>query len=97
MRTLAMAFLFCLTSSIANAQSFQMSKAIVCDKTESIMTALKDNYNEKPVWVASGEGTRFSLFTNKETGSWTLLQFTPEYACILGVGKDSNLLLGDSI
>ncbi len=97
MRILTMAFLFCLTSSIANAQAFQTNKPILCDQTEKIIKSLVENYNEKPVWIASGEGTKFSLFVNKETSSWTLLQFTPEYACILGVGKDSNLVLGEAV
>ncbi len=91
------AFLLSLTSSIANAQSFQANKPIICDDMQKIIKSLAENYKEKPVWVAAGEGTKFSLFVNKDTGSWTLLQFTTEVACILGVGQDSQLILGDAI
>ena len=97
MRTVAVAFLFCLTSSIANAQSFQSNKPVVCDNAQKVIRALGENYEEKPIWAGSGESTKFSLFINKTTGSWTIIQFTTEIACILGVGQDSKIILGDQI
>lgn len=97
MRTLAMAFLFCLTSSIANAQAFQSNKPLICNSTQTIFKALTETYNEKPVWMAKGENTQFTLFVNKKEDTWTLVQFTPEVACILGVGKESTMLLGEPV
>lgn len=97
MRTVAVAFLFCLTSSIANAQSFQSNKPVICDNVQKIIQALGDNYEEKPIWAGTGEGTRFSLFINQNTGSWTIIQFTTEFACILGVGNDSKILIGNPV
>jgi len=97
MRTFAVAFLFCLTSSIANAQSFQSNKPVVCDNAQKIIKALGENYEEKPIWAGTGEGTKFSLFINKTTGSWTIIQFTTEVACILGVGSESKIILGEQI
>ncbi len=96
-KAVVVAFLLGLTSSIANAQAFQATKPIICDETQKVIKSLTENYKEKPIWLATGEGTKFSLLVNKETGSWTLLQFTAEVACILGVGKDSELIFGDSI
>lgn len=96
MRIAIMAFLFCLTSSIANAQAFQSSKPVICDKTEKVIRALAENFNEKPVWTAkdASDGTRYSLFVNEKTGSWTILQMNPTTACILGVGEESQFILG---
>lgn len=92
MRKTAMAFLFCLTSSIANAQAFQSTKPVLCDNTAKIMTALKEKYNEEPVWMGSDirDSTKYALFINAKEGSWTLLQFNPEVSCILGVGGEST-------
>ncbi len=97
MRTLALAFLFCLTSSIANAQAFESRKPVICDNTQKIIKSLIENYNEKPIWTAKDarDETRYSLFVNNKTGTWTLLQMTSEVACILGIGDDSKLILGD--
>lgn len=97
MRTWALAFLFCL-SSLANAQSFQSEKPVVCDlNPEKVIKSLVENYDEKPVWMAAGEGSNFTLFVNKNTNSWTLLQYTKEWVCIIGAGKDSQLVLGQPV
>lgn len=94
MRYLTLAFLFCLTSSIANAQSFETSKPVICDNTQRVIKVLLEKYNEKPVWAAVNpeDDTRFSLFVNSKTGSWTLLQMTSKIACIIGVGEGSTML-----
>ncbi len=88
------AFLLGLTSSIANAQSFQTSKPIICDDTKTIIKSLTENYNEHPVWTAKDllNDSRYSLFVNPKTGAWTLLQMTPSVTCILGIGDESTEL-----
>lgn len=99
MRTLALAFLLCLVGSIANAQAFQSRKPVVCDDVKKIIESLNQNFEEKPVWMAKDQSddTRYSLFVNQKTGSWTLLQFTSTVACILGVGEDSKFIFENSI
>jgi hypothetical protein len=98
MRTVTVAFLFCLTSSIAYAQAFETRKPVLCDNIQSIIKGLTENYNEKPVWTARNpvDDTRFALFINAKEGTWTLLQMTKEIACIIGVGQESKWL-GDSV
>lgn len=98
MRKVTMAFLFCLISSIANAQSFQSNKPVICDlNTEKVMKSLVEKYDENPIWTAKGEGSNVTLFVNSTTNTWTLLQYTSEWACIIGVGSDSKLLLGQPV
>lgn len=92
-------FLLGLTSSIANAQGFQSRKPVVCDETKRVIQALTENYDEKPLWTAKDQddGTRYSLFVNKKNGTWTILQMNPEYACILGVGEESEFIFDTAI
>jgi hypothetical protein len=92
------AFLLSLTSSIANAQPFESRKPILCDNTKILLQSLTENYNEQPIWTARNpvDNTRFGLFVNAKTGSWTLIQMTSEIACIIGVGEESSIL-GDRI
>ena len=99
MRKLTVAFLFCLISSIANAQPFEARKPVLCDNVQTLIDSLLHNYQEKPTWMARNpqDDTRFTLFVNSKTGAWTLLQMTPEVACIIGVGEDSQLMVGDSV
>lgn len=92
----AVAFLFCLTGSIANAQSntySETSKTVVCDETRKVVSIIMERYKEAPVWTAldSDGNSRYVLLVNPKTNSWTLLQYTPDVACILGVGNESNI------
>jgi hypothetical protein len=97
MRSLLLAFLFCL-SSVANAQ-FQYDYPIICDSTEKIITSLVDNYKETLTWGGKhiSDNSVYSLWINEKTGSWTLLKMTPEASCILGVGLESKLQLVNPI
>lgn len=92
------AFLLSLTCSLANAE-FESRKPIICDETKIIVTSLVEVYLEKPMWTAPSpkDNTRYSLFVNTQTGSWTLVQMNIEIACILGVGEEYKLMLENSI
>lgn len=91
-----LACVFCLLSSGSYAQ-FETSKPVVCDDAQQIIKSLTDNYLEKLVWLAVNpyDNTRFSLFVNEKTGSWTLIQMNTEIACILGVGEQSTMVSND--
>lgn len=97
MRLLLLAFLFC-SSSLVNAQ-FQYDYPLLCDSTEKIIKSLVDNYKETLSWGGKhiSDNSVYSLWINEKTGSWTLLKMTPETSCILGVGLESKLQLGNPI
>ena len=95
-KKITVAFLFCLTSTIANAQTekyYESSKPVICDDAKIMVSSLMKNWGEIPVWTAKDakDQSRYLLLVNSKKGSWTLLQYTPEIACILGVGSDSDL------
>lgn len=96
MRLSALAFLFCLASSIANADTFQMRKVMICDKSETIFEKLANDFQEYPVWRGKDvqDGSHYVITVNQESGSWTMVQFMKDIACVLGVGTDSKLVLG---
>jgi|694.fasta_scaffold02866_24 hypothetical protein len=98
MRTVIVAFLFCLYS-VANAEPFESRKPVLCDNVQTLIRSLIENYNEKPIWTAKNpiDDTKFALFVNSKTKNWTLLQMTSEIACIIGVGDESTLMLGDPV
>lgn len=92
------AFLLGLTSSIANAQ-FRYDYPIVCDNTKKIIESLTTNFKEKLSWTGKHieDNSRYSLWINEKTGSWTLLKMNPEVACILGVGEESTIMINDGV
>lgn len=99
MPKIVVAFLFCLISSIVNAQAFESQKPVLCDNTQKLISALGEHWKEVPIWTAkdASNDSRYSLFVNQKTGSWTLLQLTPTIACIIGVGDGSKFFLGTAI
>lgn len=97
MKKLSVAFLFCLTSTIANAQNnsnfTQIPKPVVCGPTELIFkTLINSEINEQPVWTGKNEDDRsdYALFVNPKTNTFTIVQFAKEWACILGTGFKSQ-------
>jgi hypothetical protein len=92
MRKTAMAFLFCLLSPIANAQEIiDLQKQLKCSKAESVMNYFRDNFQEMPLWVGkTNTGTHITLLVNKETRSWTMIEYDASIACVLGAGDTSS-------
>lgn len=98
MKKIAVAFLFCLTSTIANAQSGQLppgfittNKPVLCGPADTIFKGLADQeIDEKPLWVGTSENnTNFAVFVNTKTQGFTVLQFGETIGCILGIGPKS--------
>jgi hypothetical protein len=85
------AFLFCLTSTIANAETFQINRAIVCDKIEEVAKLIK-KYGEKPIWQGKNiQGLQTVLTLNGQTKTWSLILTDGEIACILDAGLDFSI------
>lgn len=92
MRSIAMAFLFCLLSPIANAQEIiDLQKPLKCSKPEAVMSYFRDNFKEMPMWVGkTNTNTYVTLLVNKETRTWTLIEYEANLACVLGAGEISS-------
>ena len=87
-----MAFLFCLTSSIANAQEIvELTKPLKCSEAQNVMNYFLDTHKETPVWVGKTvHGTHITLLANKETRSWTMVEYDSRLACVLGAGEERS-------
>ena len=68
-------------------------KAVMCADTQSVITALTGKeYKEKPFWMGVDQKEHtYSIFYNKETSGWTIIEFKGKTACILGAGEESQL------
>ncbi len=92
MKNATVALLFCLTSLIAHAQQIiDMQKPLKCSNAENVMNYFKDNFQETPLWVGkTTAGTHITLLVNKETRSWTMIEYDAALACVLGAGETSS-------
>jgi hypothetical protein len=92
MHKIAMAFLFCLISSIAHAQEIiDLQKPLKCSDAQVVMNYFVDTHKETPVWVGkSVHNTHITLLMNRETRSWTVIEYDTRLACVLGAGEDKS-------
>jgi hypothetical protein len=76
------------------AQSVTMQKSVECAETETVFRGLiGSDYKEKPIWLGIESGanvSKYSLFVNEETKSWTLIQFNEKISCVIGTGENST-------
>lgn len=83
-----------LVLSIAVAQSVTVQKPVECVNTETLFQGLiGSDYKEKPIWLGIEPGatlSKYSLFVNEQTKTWTLIQFDAKMACVLGTGEAST-------
>jgi hypothetical protein len=92
------AFLLALTSLVVNAQTFESEKPIVCSDLKTVIEYVSSEYNEVPFWNGVTDDSKYILMVNKQTHSWTMIQYNNEIACVIGTGFRANLIkLGKSI
>jgi len=92
MKNTAVALLFCLISSIAHAQEIiDLTKPMKCSDAQSVMNYFVDIHKETPIWVGkSVHNTHITLMMNKQTRSWTMIEYDTKIACVLGAGEDKT-------
>jgi hypothetical protein len=95
------AFLFCLTSTIANAQSFEIDRKLHCDKVDNIVKILKE-FGEIPIWQGrNNQGLTNIVTINTTTNTWTIIVTDGDKACVMddgeGYGLRQNLIDGKTV
>ena len=92
MKNTAVALLFCLISSIAHAQEIiDLTKPMKCSDASSVINYFVDTHKETPIWVGkSVHNTHITLLVNKDTRSWTVIEYDTRIACVLGAGEDKT-------
>ena len=92
MKNALVALLFCLTSLIANAQNIiDLTKSLKCSDAQTVMNYFTDVFKETPVWVGKTvHNTHITLLANRETKSWTMIEYDTKLACVLGAGEEKT-------
>lgn len=94
MKNTAVAFLFCLISTIAYAiEPFTVNKPVFCTDVKSMIEFLSgEDYREVPTWVGKDEKSKYVIMANEKTKTWTIVQFNDQVACVLGTGTDGAVI-----
>ena len=98
MHKLAMAFLLGLTSFVVHAQVVQVEKPVVCSNLKTIVETISQDYQEQPTWRGNDSSSKYIMFANSKTGTWTLIQYNDNIACVIGSGENGRqIFLGKPV
>lgn len=69
-----------------------LNKPMKCAPAQEFLELFAINFGEKPAWVGKEENSNsyISLLANKDTGTWTMIQYDVGIACVLGSGKSGT-------
>ena len=97
MYKISVVFLFCLFGTIANAQEIPgtttVNKKVVCTDAKTLFESVRDSkYKEEPIWVGRLDDSTMTILANKKTGTWTLVQFNGNVACVIDAGEENTFI-----
>jgi hypothetical protein len=80
--------------ALAQQGPVKVDKEVLCDDTAVVLKwALENDFKEQPAWIGVDRTSRYSLLANEKSGTWTLVQFNKDVACILGTGSGHKVIL----
>lgn len=83
-----------LLPALANAEPVTVEKPVICDKVKTVIEFLSGgNFKEQPFWVGSDDTSKYVMMVNEKTGTWTMVQFNDQIACIIGTGENHRVIL----
>lgn len=94
MKKIALGLLLLPMITLAQQEPQTVEKPVVCVDVEILMDELQNNkYKEEPVWMGTSGDSYWGLVVNKDTGTWTLIQFNQETGCMIGAGENHGTVL----
>jgi len=96
---LAFALILISVNSFAQ-QYYEVPRHVICAPTPEVFANLTgDDIGETPIWIGTGETgkTQVTIFMNMKSGTFTVIEFTKNFACVLSVGNKSEILLGNHL
>jgi hypothetical protein len=82
------------TFAFADDDKAVVTTDILCTKTPLALESLKQAYGEELIVLGDStqeQGVKTGVFINLETGTYTILDFNKDVACVLAVGKNVTL------
>ena len=81
------------TLNAAELRLWPADKPVSCADTADLLRAISDEpWLETLQWWAEGQDSVISLWQNRETGTWTVLELNGSVSCVLGVGQQQQKL-----
>jgi len=80
---------FAETSKEDDGVTMQM-KPVPCKDAKTLALEVLKKYGEEPIWFGEDEtaDSKYTITYNKQTKTWTFIQFDDNKACVLGFGQN---------
>ena len=82
------------TSAFAqqDVQVFELTRPMKCAAVEEVINFIYSNFGETMAWVGKDENNSsyLALYKNKDTGTWSLIQYDSKVGCFLGSGSQGT-------
>ncbi len=86
---LALALALMQFTAVQAEPVIDVTKQIKCAAPDSVFGYFRDRHGETALWLGyTVHDTQLTLIINKETRSWTMIEHTPEMACVLAAGEE---------
>ena len=91
--------LLVVLSTLSHAEMFQLRKVMYCDEKEIVFQSLAQDFEEMPIWSGKSEtgATTVTVFVNKKSGTYTLVEYDSKVACVFSVGNTKVIHINSSI
>lgn len=97
MRT-ALTLMFAMLSTVAWAQEgTPFNQRIWCFDQRAVMEVLARDYKETPIFHGESDRINYVLYTNEQTGGWTMIAYQDGLGCIMAAGKKHTQFFGSKI
>lgn len=92
MKTFIIAAALYLLGATAYAQGEIVDKPVFCSSLKIIIEAVSGQFEEIPVWRGNDNKSKYVMTANQKTGTWTMIQYNDEVACVVGFGFNSRTI-----
>ncbi len=82
-----------LSSLVVHAQAGEMvNKPVFCSSLKIVIEAVSGEFGETPAWRGNDDRSKYVMTVNQQTGTWTMIQYNDQVACVVGVGRNSKTI-----
>ena len=77
--------MFATTAFAQEQKIFELNRTMKCTSVQHLTNYLTEQLKQKMIWAGQDENnfSYVALYENKETGSWTLIQYDSKTGCVL--------------
>ena len=81
-----------LLGTVAHAQGEVVNKPVFCSSLKTIIESVSGEFGEVPAWRGNDDKSKYVMMSNPKTGTWTMIQYNDQIACVVGFGFNSRTI-----